>query len=268
MDTEDVEAALADLKAQSRVVAVAKKPNAVKRRRKASTLAGGDGDAAPAPTSNEEKMQVYEADHLGAYAHESLAWPPELLVALEEKATTLSTREKELLYLEECVSGSARAITTLMARDLNLSIKWGRWCANYVSCITCSSQFWVRGTTKQGHGHIVDRPLLGTEALALQGFTRDVQTEFVRSLDMKLQVRLAGNAFTAETFARTLLAAVMELRLDEATTRIAAHDGQSSVGDCSEGEAEEEEEEDEEQDLEPDGMEVEDEDLDSILFDD
>ena len=151
-----------------------------------------------------------------------LCWPPTFDRAFQAKTACLQTsqREKEILYLEEHMSVPAAMFTPgeFAACDLNLSLDWGSWQSNVISCITCTSTIWVRG--KKTSGEVVDRLLTGQEALALQGFSDGSQLALTDQLSLKQQMDLAGNAFSAESFARVVLASIMTLRLDESVAML------------------------------------------------
>jgi site-specific DNA-cytosine methylase len=225
------------------------------------------GKAKSRNTSAESKVMKHEDDHLDAYTHAKLVWPPTFTDEFVRKTKCIGNSQRmcEILNLGEASTSAAEATRGLYVRDLNLSLSWGRWVHEKTNCIVSSSVPWVRGTTTHGMiSSTIDRKMLGEECLSLQGLSYELQTDFIRNLDWAKKMDLAGNMFSAETFCAYLLSALVAVPLGECADLLGKDchsDGvqadQAQEGDenqetemdvtcCSSDDEEGEEEEDEE----------------------
>ena len=150
-----------------------------------------------------DKIAKYEVDHLQAFHNAGLTWPPNLSCDFEAKTQSLrSSREKELVHLDEHLSGSHEILTCLKIRDVNLSYGWGSEETNACPTILESSVMHVRGWKSaskdvEAPSEHICRVLSGEELLSIQGFGPQWQLRYPEWHFWSHQdkVKLAGNAF-------------------------------------------------------------------------
>ena len=163
--------------------------NKLKRKRPQTPRQDG---GEPEAGGKEAPVKKYEVEHLEHYSQARVAWPPVLPQAFVAKASCLTTRAQEVLFLEETLSGPAESLQTLKCRDLNMTMGWGKWRESQVPCVVSTSVLWLRGPRPGG---TIDRLLSGKELLQLQGFDAHRQEETPHGFTQKDKVDLAGNAF-------------------------------------------------------------------------
>jgi len=159
----------------------------------------------------DDKVSEFEVNHLAAFNEAGIAWPLVFTDEFKEKCGRLPERERQVLYYDEAVQGSAAKLRDLHARDLHMTIEWGVSKKGYVPTITSSSQIWVRGSfcDTNAETRVVDRLLCGSELLALQGLPPDAwRTSELPGFSQKDLADMAGNAFCAGHLIPVLVAAM------------------------------------------------------------
>ena len=148
----------------------------------------------PEADGKQAAVKKYEVEHLEHYSQAHVAWPPELHMspAFVAKASCLTTRAQEILFLEETLSGPAENLQNLKCRDLNMTMAWGNWRESEVPCVVSTASLWLRGPRPGG---AIDRLLSGKELLQLQGFEARRQEEAPHAFSQRDKTDLAGNAF-------------------------------------------------------------------------
>ena len=179
---------------------------------KAST---GDDEAVPALPDDEAQINAADAasvdasssslakfcsDHLRIYSELSLPWPPRISPDLEAVAQRfgLSRRQVEVIHFLDQAHMCSDPSKDHVFADINMSLGWVSPSVGHVPCLVSTSQIWC---FKLKH------PLLGSEALALQGFGFGDQVAiYPCHLAQRYTMDLAGNAFNGGVLAALLAA--------------------------------------------------------------
>ena len=177
--------------ATNQAIAESTKPQGRKKSQKKRQVEDSE-DAGQASMPHTHNVQKYEVEHLDHYSQQKVTWPPVFPQSFTSKAACVSPRKKEILYLDECVSGPTDSLTGFRCRDLNMSMSWGVWQDCVCPCIVSSSITWLRGTCR---GREVDRLLSGRELMQLQGWDARREGKTARVFSQREIVDLAGNAF-------------------------------------------------------------------------
>jgi hypothetical protein len=209
-----------------------------KANREKTAASYNDNETEEAPEladPSEPSVRIFKCEelHLGVFTESDLEWPPTFCQEFLGRTKCLrnSRRMQEILYLDETMNSEETLDGPLRARDLNLSYDWGSWFEGYTPCIVSTSQMWIRGRARTGER--VDRILLGEEALALQGYGYEDQCPVTHALTNKQRVDLAGNAFTAESFCKVVLASLLTFDFQQAMLNSAeADDGIDDSDEC------------------------------------
>ena len=179
-------------------------------------------DAYPTPARTKKpKKDKFEVEHLEVYRSVGLEWPPDE-IALERNAPYCgkSHRKKEIMHnfherllppLEESARRQGKPDAFLF--DVNMSIRL----INNPAPGTCP---YLVGTSEIriiSKSMKLNRPLLGQEALNLQGFSTQLQNEtHVNKMTAADMMDLAGNAFNGGVVLAVLAALIKATPLSAA----------------------------------------------------
>ena len=162
-----------------------------------------------------KKQDAWQADHLNMYREAKLVWPPEFSAEFEERTGGMPRRVQELInfvevYAERAETPEPRELTV---RDVNMSASWGTTVfGGRTPCLVASSVFWLH-SDGSGKYPPLSRVLSGEEALALQGFSHDIQRPVAITKTNKLMTQrnlrdIAGNMFNGGAIMAMCLATV------------------------------------------------------------
>ena len=145
------------------------------------------------------KVEKFKVEHLNAYMEAGVAWPPVYDDDFLEISGCLVPRAQQILWLDHKYHGPTTELKHWVAKDLNMTLEWGRCLENVFPCIVSSATMWLRGPIVQLDGEIihVDRMLCGAELLSLQGVSLHLQSlSSSDQLSHNEKSDLAGNAFS------------------------------------------------------------------------
>jgi hypothetical protein len=218
-----------------------KTPTVKSAKKQAATAAQ---ECAAVERAVEGNCEKYKVDHLSVFTQAGLAWPPVFSAEFEEKTASLLRREAEILYLDEHITGTKDVLTTWYAKDLQMTVEWGREVREQFSCIVSTSTFWLRGLVPPWRGQParrIDRRISGAELLSLQGFSLEDQNDDDGFTNQN-KTDLAGNAFSGAVLLAVATSIFATVPISEALkisdTILALKAGESFVETANEGKVE------------------------------
>ena len=182
------------------------------------------------------KPAEFEVNHLDAFAAAGLPWPPAWDDEPEfaARVACYPKRAREVIYYYSRLPRSEEDAMKETCHDINMNLAWHTEAEEKCVCITCSSILYLRRR---------QREILGTELLAIQGFSFEAQNNnkpgcSAATFSHRKKVELAGNAFNGFVGMAALISVIVAYPwpADVATLSAAAKDG--SEDDVDDGSSE------------------------------
>ena len=161
-------------------------------------------------SSSKKSDHLYQVDHLDTFTACEMPWPPSYSddPELEAAMGSIPERQKQCIWFHERKPNSSRCATNReKVYDTNMNLSWQVEPPEgaQIGCLTSTTRGWILN---------LRRPLLGAEALYLQGFHYKHLRNSDKHFSQANLMDLAGNAFCGFACAAILIAGFGSIDFD------------------------------------------------------